>query len=88
MTLTDNQKKAMNVMIAGCLRCMGGKIVADFVDDPWTYVGVEDLTAAGWSKKEAEGTFGSLIAAGLIFENDVDEYCLTEDWDKLAKYHA
>ena len=88
MTLTQNQKKAMNVLIAECLRNMGGKVVQDLLDDPWTYVGVEDLTAAGWEQKAAEGTFGSLIAAGLILENDIDEYCLTEDWDELAKDHA
>lgn len=88
MTLTENQTKAMNVMIAECLRNMGGKVVQDLADDPFTWVGVEDLTAAGWSQKQAEGTFGSLIAAGLIFEHDVDQYCLTSDWDELSKYHA
>lgn len=88
MTLTENQKKAMNVMIAECIRNVGGETFEDFMNDPFDFVGVEDLTAAGWSQKEAEGTFGSLIAAGLIFEHDKDQYCLTSDWDELAKYHA
>lgn len=88
MTLTENQAKAMNVMIAECIRNVGGETFDDFRNDPFDYVGVEDLVAAGWSQKEAEGTFGSLIAAGLIFEHDVDQYCLTSDWDELAKYHA
>ena len=60
---------------------MGGKNLADLQCDPFTWVDVDDLIAAGWGRKEAEGTFGSLVASGD------NMFALTSDWDELSKFH-
>ena len=87
-TLTQNQAAAMTALIKSCLDNMGGSSLECLQDDPLTWVDAQDLIDAGWSQKEAEGTFGSLVSAGLIHEHDLKEFALNEDWDELAKYHA
>lgn len=90
MQLTENQNKAMNALIQICLETVGGKVVADFADEYWNIVDASDLVVAGWSQKEAEGTFGSLVAAGLIEEGvwEENQFTLSEDFNDLRKYHA
>ncbi len=88
MTLTSNQTAAITALIKSCLNNMGGKDLADLQNDPFTWVDAYDLVSAGWGQKEAEGTFGSLVATGLICENGGEGFTLLEDWDELAKYHA
>ena len=90
MQLTENQNKAMNALIKTCLETVGGEVVADFADDYWNIVDASDLVNSGWSQKEAEGTFGSLVAAGLIYEGvwEENQYTLSEDFNDLKKYHA
>ena len=90
-TLTKNQEAAMTTLIKSCIRNMCGKTLEDLQEDPYTWVDVEDLVNAGWGQKEAEGTFGSLVAQGLIYEDEINRgqilFSLTGDWDELAKYH-
>ena len=88
--LTANQKKAMTVPIDGCLLNVGGTVVQDLEDEFYTLVSVDDLVSAGWSQKEAEGTFGSLVASGLIQYEVWEEgqYTILEDLNELQKYHA
>ena len=88
MTLTANQTAAMTALIKSCLDNMGGSTLADLQADPFTWVDAADLKDAGWGRKEAEGTFGSLVAAGMACHYDDDLYSLTDDWDVLAKFHA
>ena len=94
-SLTDNQNKAMTALIKSCLGTIGGSTLADLEDDPFTYVDASDLVEAGWGQKEAEGTFGSLVAADLVYLYDQRSagdggnlYCLAEDWDVLRKFHS
>ena len=87
MTLTLNQTSAMHWLIKSCLVNMGGKNLSDLKCDPFTWVDAGDLVDAGWGRKEAEGTFGSLVAAGLVYEADERMFALTGDWDELAKFH-
>tara|TARA_B110000977_G_scaffold51171_1_gene69470 strand:+ start:1048 stop:1347 length:300 start_codon:yes stop_codon:yes gene_type:complete len=87
MTLTHNQTAAMHWLIKSCLSNMGGKNLADLQYDPFTWVDVDDLIDAGWSRKEAQGTFGSLVASGHIFETGDDMYALTENWAELSNFH-
>ena len=87
MTLTHNQSAAMHWLIKSCCSNMGGKNLADLQCDPFTWVDVDDLIAAGWDRKQAEGTFGSLIASGHIWNFGDDSYSLTEDWTELSKFH-
>lgn len=87
MTLTNNQTAAMTALIKSCLSNMGGKNLADLQCDPFTWVDVDDLMAAGWSRKEAEGTFGSLVASGHIYEAEDDMFALTNDWSELSNFH-
>ena len=87
-SLTDNQTLAMTALIKSCLGNMGGSTLADLEDDPFTWVDASDLVEAGWGQKEAEGTFGSLVAADLIFLYDHNLYSLAADWDVLRKFHA
>ena len=95
MTLTENQSAAMTALIKNCLNVMGGTCVADLVEDPWVYVRAEDLVNAGWTQKQAEGTFGSLVAGGYIY-HDVggnytnDLYALDGydvDFSNLLQFH-
>ena len=92
LKLTRNQSEAMTTLIKSCLHNMCGETLEDLQEDPYTWVDVEDLVNAGWGQKEAEGTFGSLIAQGLIYEDEINRgqilFSLTGDWDELAKYHA
>jgi len=87
-SLTDNQTLAMTALIKSCLGNMGGSTLADLEDDPFTWVDASDLVEAGWGQKEAEGTFGSLVAADLIFLYDHNLYSLAADWDVLRKFHS
>ena len=87
MKLTHNQTAAMHWLIKSCCKNMGGKNLADLQYDPFTWVDVDDLIDAGWSRKEAEGTFGSLVASGHIYEAEDDMFALTSDWAELSKYH-
>ena len=88
MTLTANQTAAMTALIKSCLDNMGGSTLADLQADPFTWVSAADLKDAGWGQKEAEGTFGSLVAAGLVVDDGEDGFYLDHDWDVLAKFHA
>lgn len=87
MTLTHNQTAAMHWLIKSCLRNMGGKNLADLQCDPFVWVDVDDLIEAGWSRKKAEGTFGSLVSAGIVYQYDENLFALTEDWAALSKFH-
>ena len=93
--LTANQVNAMTALIKSCLGNMGGSTLADLEDDPFTWVDASDLVEAGWGQKEAEGTFGSLVAADLIYLYDQRSagdggnlYSLAADWDVLRKFHS
>ena len=88
MTLTANQAAAMTALIKSCLNNMGGKNINDLMGDPFTWVEASDLVDAGWSQKQAEGTFGSLVAEGLAHHDEGTVYALTNNWDELRKYHA
>ena len=88
MTLTTNQTAAMTSLIKSCLDNMGGLTLADLQGDPYTWVDAIDLVEAGWGQKEAEGTFGSLVAAGLVVDDLDNGFYLDHDWDVLAKFHA
>jgi len=88
MNLTDNQTRAMISLIKSCLDNMGGSTLVDLQDDPFTWVEASDLVEAGWGQKEAEGTFGSLVAADLVYDCEDKLFSLTTDWDVLRKFHA
>lgn len=87
-TLTANQSAAMTALIKSCLRNMGGETLADLQDDPFVWVDASDLVKAGWGQKEAEGTFGSLVSAGIVYHYEDDLFALTEDWAALRSFHA
>jgi len=91
-TVTKNQAEAMTTLIKVCLDNMGGSNLSDLQDDPYVWINTSDLVDAGWSQKQAEGTFGSLVAQGLIYEDEMNRgnilFALTENWDELSKYHA
>lgn len=87
-TLTANQSAAMTALIKSCLRNMGGKTLVDLQDDPLVWVEASDLVAAGWGQKEAEGTFGSLVSAGIVYHYEDNLFALTEDWATLRNFHA
>ena len=92
LKLTRNQSEAMTALIKSCLHNMCGKTLEDLQEDPYTWVDVSDLVKSGWEQERAEGTFGSLIAKGLIYEDEINRgeilFSLTQDWDELRKYHA
>ena len=86
--LTPNQQLAMQALIKSCLSNIGGSTLADLEADPFVWVEVDDLIVAGWSPKEAQGTFASLLVADLVYAAEYEVYALTEDWDLLSDFHA
>ena len=68
--ITKNQTDAMTVLMTSCLSNMFKETQRV---DHWAraiaragVVSVEDLIVAGWTRTEAEKTFGELVAKGLI----------------------
>lgn len=86
--VTKNQALAMKRLIESCCSNMGGKTLEDLKSDPFTWVEVTDLVEAGWTQKEAEGTFGSLVSSGHLFEAEHKMFALNEDWDMLSEFHV
>ena len=88
--LTKNEAAAMTTLIKHCIWNINGENLADLRADPCTWVDVSDLVSKGWSQKSAEGTFGSLVAKGLIYEDEMNRgqilFSLTQDWNELSKY--
>jgi len=87
MKLTDNEKRAMQRLYKTCLANMGGKSLADLLDDFYAWVDIRDLMAGGWTRHEAAGTFSALDEKGLIYNAEDDDnpcWCLTEDGAALA----
>jgi hypothetical protein len=87
MKTTSNQNAAITALIKTCLDNMGGTTLECLKGDPYVWVDASDLVDAGWSQKVAEGTFGSLVASGIVYRES-DMFALTEDWDFLKKFHA
>ena len=82
--LTANETKAALILVASCLNGMGGDRPADLGGDEYTWVSAKDLMAKGYSAAEATGTFGALMAKGVVYEYDRNEWVLaTEAWQFL-----
>ena len=85
--LTEGELKALRVLIAECLECMGGKRPADLENDPWTWCYADTLIEKGYSRHEAAGYFSSLSEKGVIEHYEtrrekgkrVEEYVLNND---------
>ena len=88
--LTKNEAAAMTTLIKHCIWNINGENLQHLKADPCTWVDVSDLVSKGWSQKSAEGTFGSLVAKGLIYEDEMNRgqilFSLTQDWNELSKY--
>ena len=88
--LTKNEAAAMTTLIKFCIWNMGGETLSDLMADPCTWVSHDDLIESGWSQKQAEGVFGSLIAKNLIYKDEMNRgqilFSLTQDWSELEKY--
>ena len=89
MELTDNETRAMQRLYKSSLSHMGGKSLADLLDNFYAWIDISDLMAAGWTRHEAAGTFAALDEKGLIYyvyaEDDEDScWCLTETGARLA----
>lgn len=64
--LTANELKAAIILVTSCLDGMGGKRPADLAHDEYTWVEAGDLMKAGFSRHEANGTFGALMEKGFV----------------------
>jgi hypothetical protein len=64
--LTPKEMIAARALVASCLANMGGKRPADLDNDTFTWVELEDLMDAGFSRFEAAGLIGSLIEKGFV----------------------
>ncbi len=92
--LTANQTAAMITLVKAGMSNTGAKCINDMMDDPMPVVQASDLVKAGWSQKQAEGTFGSLVASGHIFHDEGgnaanDLYVLEgeeEEFDNLREF--
>lgn len=75
-TFTDNEIRALGIIFNECLAGMGGNTWADLESDPYTWAYPETLVANGWTKREAGGTFASLIEKRAIDQMDKNEWAL------------
>ena len=80
---TENEARAVKALYATCLNNMGGKTFKDLENDPFTWVGADDLVSAGWTKHEAAGTFSALADKLAIDEAEPREWALNM---KAAKW--
>jgi len=79
--LTTNELRATIALTESCLAGMGGTRPSDLEYDEYTWVSIDDLIAAGWSRHEAAGTFSALADKGVIYEYEEDQWVLdTEAW--------
>lgn len=69
MELTKNQTAAMTALVKASMKNNGVKCINDMMDEPFLVTEARDLVEAGWSQKQAEGTFGSLVASGHIWHD-------------------
>jgi hypothetical protein len=67
--LTNNEMKALMIFVKSCLNGMGGKRPSDLEHDEYTWIGLRDLTNAGYNRHEASGTMGALEEKGLIYDS-------------------
>jgi hypothetical protein len=77
---TENEAKAVKLLYAECLSGMGGSCYADLESDPYTWAYPDTLTANGWSKKEAGGTFASLVVKGALCYEGKPSRDIPEAW--------
>ena len=75
-TFTANEARAVKALYSYCLGQMGGKTYADLESDPFTWVDTSVLVEAGWTKAEANGTFGALIEKRAVAQVDKNEWAL------------
>jgi hypothetical protein len=78
-TLTEGELKAARILVAECLRGMGGKRPADLESDPFTWTLPQILIDAGYSRHEAAGFWSSLLAKGAIEEYDRNEWIVADE---------
>lgn len=76
--LTVNETRAALILVASCLKGMGGSRPLDLDDDPYTWVAPADLIDAGYTRHEAAGTWSALLEKGIIDESDTNEWVLED----------
>ena len=64
--LTAKEFTAARALVAACLNNMGGSRPSSLDNDPFTWIGLSDLTAIGLNRFEAAGVFGALKEKGFI----------------------
>jgi hypothetical protein len=83
-TLTPNEQAAALVLLQECLNGMGGKEPADLEGDEYTWCAADTLVAAGWTKAEAAGTYGALIAKGIVTQCKGEPCDVLDGWRDVA----
>lgn len=78
--LTENEMRAAKVLVQECLDGMGGTRPSDLANDEFTWCEAATLIEAGWSKKAAAGTYGSLIEKGFVSSQKDGDYVTTDGW--------
>ena len=76
--LTENELRAVFVLVGWCLENMGGKRPADLGDDPFTWAYPDTLVEAGWSNQAAAGTWGALLDKGIVVWHDKQEWYMPD----------
>ena len=98
--LTENEFRAIFVLVSDCLHNMGGDRPTDIHEDPLTWTASEVLFDSGkWSQAKARGTYGALERKNLIYidaESSADRYedmvnefvfdMFEEIWDNINSY--
>lgn len=76
-TLTTKEFAAARIFVQECLTAMGGKRPADLANDEFTWVYLDNLTDAGYSRFEAAGLMSALQAKNFIQEYDKKTWIVT-----------
>lgn len=84
LDLTPNEQAAALVLLQECLAGMGGSHPDDLKDDPYIWCSAETLQQHGWGRAEAAGTYGALIAKGIVTQHKGEPCDALDGWEKVA----
>jgi hypothetical protein len=83
-TLTINEQAAALTLLAECLNGMCGKVPEDLEADEYTWCDADMLIQNGWSKEAAAGTYGALIAKGVVTQMKGEPCDVLDGWREVA----
>lgn len=77
--VTEGELKVALILVQSCLDGMGGNRPSDLEFDEYTWINLNDIIDAGYTRAQARGYWSSLTKKGFIQQYDTNEWILTTD---------